>query len=76
MLILHPREDDYAHLSNAAYLQEKLGGRVELVVLDDSYHLVTIDRQRSVVLERTADFIGRMVGRTGQLGIAAAGRAV
>ncbi|MDX2308538.1 MAG: alpha/beta fold hydrolase [Hyphomicrobium sp.] len=76
VLILHPREDDYAHLSNAAYLQEKLGGRVELVVLDDSYHLVTIDRQRSVVLERTADFIGRMVGRTGQLGIAAAGRAV
>lgn len=62
VLILHPREDDYAHLSNAAYLQAKLGGAVDLTVLEDSYHLVTIDRQRGVVLERTLAFVNRVVG--------------
>jgi len=30
-----------------------LGGRVDTVVLDDSYHVVTMDRQRDIVAERT-----------------------
>lgn len=60
-IILHPREDDYAALSNAFYIQRNLGGIVDLVVLDDSYHLVTIDRQRHIVVERTLTFIERMV---------------
>lgn len=59
VLILHPREDDYAHLSNAAFLQERLQGSVELIVLDDCYHLVTVDRQRGVVLDRTVSFAER-----------------
>jgi carboxylesterase len=60
VIILHPREDDYAGLSNAFYLQKNLSGVVDLVVLDDSYHLVTIDRQRHVVVERTLTFIDRL----------------
>lgn len=59
-IILHPRDDDYAGLSNAFYLQKNLSGMVDLVVLDDSYHLVTIDRQRHVVVERTLTFIDRL----------------
>jgi carboxylesterase len=61
VLIMHAREDDYAGLDNAAYLQRELGGPVDLVVLNDSYHMVTVDRQRHVVLDRTADFISRTV---------------
>jgi carboxylesterase len=30
------------------------------VVLDDSYHMVTVDRQRHIVLERTASFVSRI----------------
>jgi len=60
-LILHAREDDYAGLDNAVYLQRELTGPVDLVVLNDSYHMVTVDRQRHVVLDRTADFIARTV---------------
>lgn len=56
-LIIHPREDDISDLSNAIYLQRHLGGLVELLVLDDSYHIVTVDRQRDLVIERTTDFI-------------------
>jgi carboxylesterase len=60
VLILHAREDDYAGLDNAAYLQRELAGPVDLVVLDDSYHMVTVDRQRHVVLDRTTSFISRI----------------
>lgn len=60
-IILHPRDDDYAGLSNAFFLQKTLNGVVDLVVLDDSYHLITIDRQRHIVVERTLAFVDRMV---------------
>ena len=33
-----------------------MGGVVDLIVLDDSYHLVTQDRQRALVLERVLEF--------------------
>ena len=59
-LILHPREDDYAALSNLSYLQRNLAGMVDTVVLNDSYHIVTIDRQRHVVVERSVTFIDRI----------------
>ena len=62
VLILHAREDDYAGLDNAAYLQRELAGPVDLVVLEDSYHMVTVDRQRHVVLDRTAAFVSRVAG--------------
>lgn len=67
VLILHPREDDYAHLSNAAYLQQTLAGPVDLVVLEDSYHLVTVDRQRAVVLEQTLTLVRRLAGQSTSL---------
>jgi carboxylesterase len=59
-LIVHPREDDRASLGNAHYLQRSLGGMVETFVLDDSYHIVTIDRQRDLVVGRTAAFARRI----------------
>lgn len=59
-LIIHPREDDYAGLDNAFYLQKNLLGHVDMVVLEDSYHIVTIDRQRDVVLQRTQNFVARL----------------
>ena len=55
-LVFHPREDDMASLSNAIYLQRRLGGLVDCVVLDDCYHMVTIDQQRDIVVARTLDF--------------------
>lgn len=56
-LIVHAREDDIASLGNAFWLQRHLGGPVETLVLDDSYHLVTLDRQRSKVARRAAQFV-------------------
>lgn len=59
-LIVHPRDDDYAGLSNAWHLQRNLSGTVDMCVLDDSYHYVTVDRQRHVVLARAIDFLSRV----------------
>ena len=56
-LIVHAREDDIASLSNAFWLQKNLGGPVEALILDDSYHLVTLDRQRRQVARRAALFV-------------------
>ena len=60
VLIVHPRDDDRASLRNAHYLQKTLRGPVETVVLDDSYHLVTLDKQRQLVVARTLDFASRL----------------
>ncbi len=58
-LIFHPREDDQSGLSNTLLLQRRLSGLVEAVVLDDSYHMVTLDKQRNLVADRTVDFVQR-----------------
>lgn len=62
-LIVHPREDDYADLDNAWYLQRNLKGMVDMVVLEDSYHIVTVDRQRHVVVDRATAFVETVVKR-------------
>lgn len=59
-LLLHAREDDVASLSNAFYIQRRLGGIVDAVILDDSYHLVTIDQQRDIVIERSLALAARL----------------
>jgi carboxylesterase len=56
-LIVHPRDDDMASLENAHYLQKHLGGLVETVILDNSYHMVTLDQQRHIVAQRAASFV-------------------
>jgi carboxylesterase len=60
-LIIHPREDDRAGLANAEFLQKRLAGLVDTCVLDDSYHVITMDRQREIVVQRTSAFAARVV---------------
>ncbi|RFB75556.1 alpha/beta hydrolase [Methylovirgula sp. 4M-Z18] len=56
-LIIHPREDDMASLWNVERLQRGLGGLVDTLILDDSYHIITVDRQRHLVADRTVEFL-------------------
>ena len=55
-MIVQAREDDLSSLKNAEYLQRQLGGLVGTIVLDDSYHIVTVDRQRDLLIESTMAF--------------------
>jgi carboxylesterase len=63
-LIIHPRHDDFSSLRGALLIQQQLGSRVETLVLDDSYHLVTIDRQRDLVVDRTLGFVRSLQSAT------------
>lgn len=65
-LIFHPRQDDQSDMKNTMTLQRKLAGMVEVCVLDDSYHLVTLDRQRNYVAERTIEFAERVLAQVAQ----------
>jgi carboxylesterase len=67
-LIVHPREDDLASLENAYFLQRNLGGLVDTLVLDDSYHMVTLDQQRHIVAERAERFVGWLESRVAAKG--------
>lgn len=62
-LVFHPRHDDQSDLKNSMLLQRRLAGLVEVCILDDSYHMVTLDRQRPIVVDRVKDFVARMKGR-------------
>jgi carboxylesterase len=55
-LIFHPRTDDQSDLSNTILLQRSLGGLVETMVLNDSYHMLILDRQRTLVVARAVEF--------------------
>jgi carboxylesterase len=63
-LIIHPRHDDFSSLRGALLIQQQLVSRVETLVLDDSYHLVTIDRQRDLVVDRTLGFVRSLQSAT------------
>ncbi|HWV83604.1 MAG TPA: alpha/beta fold hydrolase [Hyphomicrobiaceae bacterium] len=62
-LIFHPRNDDQADLSNTTEIQRALGGLVDVIVLDDSYHMITLDRQRTLVVDRAVDYGQRLVAK-------------
>jgi carboxylesterase len=61
-LIVHSRQDDYANINNAHYLQGEIAGNVDMVVLEDSYHMVTLDKERHVVVERARAFVDSIIG--------------
>ena len=64
-LIVHARNDDQTALASTHRLQRRLGGLVDVLVLEDSYHRVTIDRQRDLVAERSLAFAADVAERAG-----------
>ena len=58
--IAHATEDDVASLrSNARLVQRRVSGPVEMLPLEDSYHMITIDRQRRLLHARLSAFFDR-----------------
>lgn len=58
VLIAHAREDDMANPRNAHRLQRALGGFSEVVMLEDSYHMIHVDKEHARLAELTAGFFG------------------
>ena len=57
-LIAHARDDDMSDLRNAHRLARALAGPVTMLVLEDSFHMIHVDRERKRVADETAKFFG------------------
>lgn len=61
LLIVHSTEDDMASLKNAAFLADSVSSRlVEKFYIDDTYHVLTLDKRRDDVAARVAGFFIRL----------------
>lgn len=59
-LVAHATEDDVASLRyNAGLVMQRVSGLAELLPLQDSYHMITIDRERRLLIARLAEFFAR-----------------
>src|SRR5262249_55629432 len=61
--VVQARDDDLSSVKNTEHLQRRLGGLVSTLVLDDSYHIVTVDRQRDLLIEGSATFAHTVAAR-------------
>lgn len=58
ILIIHAREDDMTSLKNAQYVLKNIASpNKSLVVLDDSYHMITIDKEKDKVAGEAIKFL-------------------
>ena len=55
-LVAHASDDDVASVRNADMVVRGVSGPTELLLLEDSYHMITIDKQRRVLMARSAAF--------------------
>lgn len=61
ILIMHAREDDMTSIKNAQYLLSNIGSPDKnLIVLEDSYHMITIDNEKEKVASEAVKFVGRL----------------
>lgn len=61
-LIMTSPQDHVVAPSASDHLAATLGGPVERVALERSYHVATIDLDRDLIIERIRDFVSRVAG--------------
>jgi carboxylesterase len=59
-IAVHATHDDVSSLRNVEIVKSKVKAPVETVLLDESYHMVTVDQQRDVLIDRSAQFFSRI----------------
>ena len=56
-LIVHANEDDMASVKNAHYVAKRISSiKVETFFVDDSYHVLTLDKRKYDIAHKLADF--------------------
>lgn len=64
VLMIHAREDDLASLANPRFVARRIGSRyVRQTVVDDSYHLITLDNDRDLAALKTLQFFNSVSER-------------
>ncbi|HEY7872640.1 MAG TPA: alpha/beta fold hydrolase [Rudaea sp.] len=59
-LVVHAKDDDVASLKNVRTVVRGIGGPVETVLLENSYHMITVDQEREIVIDRTTRFFNEV----------------
>ncbi|MDP9123006.1 MAG: alpha/beta fold hydrolase [Pseudomonadota bacterium] len=59
-LVVHATEDDVSSIANADLVSKRVQGSVERLLLDNSFHMVTIDSDRRLLTERAIEFVRRI----------------
>jgi carboxylesterase len=62
-LLLHAREDDIASVKNSLLVRDNINAPSKLVLFDDSYHLITIDREYKKVIEESVAFFNEIAAK-------------
>ena len=62
-LAVHATQDDIASLRNVDIARKGVSGRFETLLLDNSYHMVTVDQQRDLLITRSARFFSDIAWR-------------
>ncbi len=70
-LVAHASNDDVATLWNARLVHDNVRGPVELLLLDDSYHMITIDRERRTLIAAARNFFAAIADDTADMADAA-----
>jgi carboxylesterase len=59
-LVAHASDDDVASIRNAELVMRGVNAPAELLLLEDSYHMITIDKQRRTLIAHSAAFFERV----------------
>ena len=58
--LIQAKDDDTTSIKNSELVLHRIGSAVkEMVLLEDSYHVITVDQERHVVAKKMADFFSR-----------------
>ena len=61
-LIIHSGDDDVADIeTNAKLVEKNVSGSKKLVILNDSYHLITVDKERREVIKECITYFNNIV---------------
>ncbi|MEO8419038.1 MAG: alpha/beta fold hydrolase [Methylophilaceae bacterium] len=70
-LIVHSTEDDMASLKNVRFVKEKIAANhVETFLVDDTYHVLTLDKRKDDIARRVAEFCRQQAATIPTPGIA------
>ncbi len=62
ILIIHAKEDDLTSVKSAKLVYAKVTSKnKELIILNESYHLIVLDNEKDFVFEKSIDFINKIL---------------
>lgn len=64
VLLIHSRQDHTCPVENVGFVERALPRRAQSMLLDESYHVITIDRDRERVAAAVAAFVEQTMGES------------